>query len=83
MGRGHEGGGLLVAGQDQFDLRTAQGFDEVEIFLAGNTEDAVDAFVLQCCDKEIRSLHRPCLVAHVASLDCRRFALVHDGNGPS
>jgi hypothetical protein len=47
MRRGHEGRGLLVPRQDQLDLGGAQRLDDVEVFLARHTEDAVDALVLR------------------------------------
>ncbi len=53
MGGGHEARRLLVAGQDQLDLGVAQGFDDVEILLAGNPEDSVDPLVLEGGDEEI------------------------------
>jgi hypothetical protein len=51
IGRGHEGRPLLVPGQDQLDRGVAQALDNIEIFLAGNAEDAVDAFVLKRGDQ--------------------------------
>ena len=53
VGRGHERRALLVAGQDQLDRRIAQAFDDVEVLLAGNPENAVDALVLECGDQQI------------------------------
>ena len=53
MGCGHEGRSLLVPRQDELDRRVAQRLDDVEIFLARNAEDAVDALVLQRRDQEI------------------------------
>src|ERR1043166_2837962 len=56
------GGGALkgaawsLAREDQRDLRLAQGFDDVEIFLAGNAEDALDAFVLERGHQQIGTL---------------------------
>ena len=63
----HEGGRLLVAGQDQLDFRGAERFHNVEILLAGDAEDAIDTFILQRRDEQIRSLHLALLPAHVAS----------------
>jgi len=40
-----------MPGQDELDLRGAQRFHNVEIFLAGNAEDAIDALVLQRRDQ--------------------------------
>ena len=53
VGRRHEGGRLLVPGQDQLDLRALQQLDDVEVLLARNAEDAVDALVLQRRDEKI------------------------------
>ena len=55
IGRGHERGALLVPGQHQLDRGSAQTLDHVEIFLAGNAEDAVDALVLQRGDNQVRT----------------------------
>jgi hypothetical protein len=65
--RGHEGGGLLVAGQDQFDFGGAKRFHQIEILLAGHAEDAVDTFVLQRRDKQVGSFCFAFLLTHVAS----------------
>ena len=57
--RRHEARSLLVAGNHQLDARVAQRLDHVEVLLAGNAEDALDAFVLERRDEKIRSLcHR-------------------------
>ena len=56
VGCGHERCALFMPGHDQLDGRLAQALDHVEIFLAGNAEDAVDAFVLQRGDHQVRSL---------------------------
>ena len=47
VGRGHEAGRLLVAGDDEFDRGIAQRFDDVEVLLPGHAEDALDALVFQ------------------------------------
>jgi len=44
--------------QHELDARFAQGFNDREIFLAGQTENALDAFVFQRFDKKVRSLGR-------------------------
>ena len=49
--RRHETGGLFVPGQDQPDTRPRQRIEEIEILFAGNAEDELDAFVLQCFDE--------------------------------
>ena len=51
VGRGHEGRALLVAGQDQLDRRVAQAFHDIQVLLAGNPENAIDALVLECGDQ--------------------------------
>src|SRR5690606_31818552 len=38
IGGGHEAGGLFVPVDDQLDLRAAQRFEQVQVFLAGNGE---------------------------------------------
>ncbi len=53
IGGRHEHRRLLVAGDDQLDAGMAQRLDHVEIFFAGNAENALDAFVLKCGDKQI------------------------------
>jgi hypothetical protein len=57
MRRRHERSRLFVTGQDQLDLRIAQRLDNVEVFLARHTEDAVNPFVLQCRDQKVRALY--------------------------
>jgi len=49
--RGHERRRLLMAGEDELDLRLAQRFHHVEVFLAGNAEDALDPLVLERRDQ--------------------------------
>ncbi len=56
MGGGHEGGGLLVAGDDEFDGGGAQRLDHVEVFLARHPEDAVHTFPLQRRNQQVRTL---------------------------
>ena len=48
VSRGHEGRALLVAGQDQLDRRVAQAFHDIQVLLAGNPENPIDALVLEC-----------------------------------
>ena len=55
VGGGHEGGRLLVAGQHQLDRGGAQRLDHVEVLLARDAEDALDALVLERRDQEIRT----------------------------
>ena len=51
----HERRRLLVSGQYQLDARLPQRLDDVEVFFAGHAEDAVDAFVRERCDQQIRT----------------------------
>ena len=51
--RGHEGCRLFVAGQYQFDARRAQRFHHIQVLLAGNAEDPVNPFVLQCRHQQV------------------------------
>ena len=50
---GHEGGRLLVPGQDELDRGRPQRLDHVEVLLARDAEDAVDALVLERRDQQI------------------------------
>jgi hypothetical protein len=56
VGGGHEGGGLLVAGEDELDRGGAQGLDRVEVLLARHPEDALHALPLQSRHQKIRTL---------------------------
>ena len=58
--RGHEGGGLLMARQHQFDRRAAQRLDEIKVFFSGDPEDLSHAFVLERRHHEFCAVHRPC-----------------------
>ncbi len=51
VGRRHEGRRLLVPRQHEFDPGMAQRFQDVEVFLPRQREDAVDTFVFQCRDQ--------------------------------
>ena len=53
VGRRHEGRGLLMTRDDEPDRRFADGFDDVEVFLAGNSEDSIDTLVLERRDEKI------------------------------
>jgi hypothetical protein len=53
MGGGHEGGGLLMASQDELDRRFADGFDDIEILFARDAEDAIDALILEGGNKQV------------------------------
>src|SRR5271165_743741 len=54
-GRRHEGRSLLMPGDDELDRRFADGFDDVEVFLAGNSEDSINTLVLKGGDEKIRT----------------------------
>jgi hypothetical protein len=71
MRGGHEGRRLLMARQHQLDLRLPQRLDQIEVFLAGNAEDALDTLILQRCDEDIRSLGhgKTCDVLRLGELD--------------
>ena len=51
----HEGRRLLVARQYQLDARLPQRLDDVEVLFAGHAEDAIDAFVRERGDQQIRT----------------------------
>ena len=46
VGRRHERRGLLVASQDEVDLRAVQRFDDGKVLFAGDPEDPLDAVIL-------------------------------------
>ncbi|MND66376.1 hypothetical protein D3C80_577690 [compost metagenome] len=56
VGGSHEACRLLVTGQYQLDLRLAQGFEQVEVFLTGNAEHILDTFVFQALHNDIGGL---------------------------
>ena len=58
MCRRHERGRLLVAGQHQLDAGLAQSFDDVEILLARNPEDLLNALVLERGNDDFGAIHR-------------------------
>ncbi|MNZ93940.1 hypothetical protein D3C78_1130330 [compost metagenome] len=61
IGGCHEARRLLVAGQYQLDLRLAQGFQQVEVFLTRNAEHILDTFVFQALHNDIGGLgHLAC-----------------------
>ena len=49
----HEGCRLLVAGEDQLDLRLAQRFDHMQVLLPGDAEDALDPLILERSHQKI------------------------------
>ena len=51
VGGGHEGGGLLVAGEHELDRGCAERLDHVEVLLARHPEDALHPLPLQCRDE--------------------------------
>ena len=57
VGGRHEPGCLLVAGQNQAYARTRKGVEEIEIFLAGNAENVLDAFIFQTSHQQVGCLH--------------------------
>jgi hypothetical protein len=52
-GRGHEGGRLLVPGEDQLDARLAQRLEDVQVLLARYPENALHPFVLKRADQQV------------------------------
>jgi hypothetical protein len=42
--------------QHQLDFRASQGFDDVEIFFARESKNALDAFIFQRGNQKVRSL---------------------------
>jgi hypothetical protein len=42
-----------MAGQDQLDRGFADGLDDVEVFFAGNAEDAIDALIFEGGYKQV------------------------------
>jgi hypothetical protein len=53
MGGSHEGGGLFVACDEEFDGRLPQRFDKIEILLAGDAEDMCDSLVFEGRDQQV------------------------------
>ncbi len=54
IGRGHETRALLVPRQDQLDcLRARQAVEEIQILLARNAENILDAFFLKTFDEQV------------------------------
>jgi hypothetical protein len=50
-----------MAREHELDRRAAQRLDDVEVLLAGNAEDALDALVLERGDEEIGAFgHEAC-----------------------
>jgi hypothetical protein len=44
-----------VTRQNQLNRRGSYALDDIQIFFARNSEDAVDTFVLECGNEEIRT----------------------------
>ena len=53
IGGCHEAGGLLVAGNHQFDFRAAQGLQQVQVFFPGDGEDVFNPFGFQGANEQI------------------------------
>ncbi len=53
----HERRALFMATGDELDGRIEQCIHEIEVFLAGDTEDVLDAFVLQAFDEQFCGSH--------------------------
>jgi hypothetical protein len=54
----HEGCRLFMAGHHQLNRRTAQRFDDVEIFFSGHRKDLLYTLVLKCRYEQTGSIHR-------------------------
>ena len=62
VGRRHERRRLLVPREDKRDARFAQKLDNIEVLLAGDAEDEIDALVFKRRDQQVRSFgHDPSL----------------------
>ncbi len=71
----HERGALLVARQDEADLRrVAQRVEDREVLRAGNAEDVVDAFAQQSVDQRARAGCRVDLLVF-AGIHCNAFSV--------
>ncbi len=77
MGRRHEGRRLFVAGEDKLDRRAAQGFENVEILLAWDAEDPIDALIFEGGDEQF------CTFRHGDSPGNERLMDVGKGEGES
>ena len=53
IGGRHETGGLLMAGNHQFDFRAAQGLQQVQVFFPGDGEDVFNPFGFQGANEQI------------------------------
>ena len=62
---GHEGRALLVAHGDELDGRVAQCLDDLQIFLARNAEDVLDAFAFQAFDQDLCRVHRFVILSQI------------------
>ncbi len=86
---GHEGGALLVAREDEADLRrVAQGVDHRQVLRAGDAEDVVDALAQERVHQRPRAGHR-CRAIGVRCFSERARAAVpalilevHGGSAP-
>ena len=53
----HEGGGLLVARQDELEVAVEQHIHDVDVLFARDPVDGVDSFVLEATHEQLCSLH--------------------------
>jgi hypothetical protein len=53
VGRCHESCRLLMTSYDQFDGGSPKAFDDIEVLLAGYTEDTINTLVLQGRNEKI------------------------------
>ncbi len=54
---GHERRALLVPRRDELDRAVEQRVHHVDVLLAGNAEDVLDAFVLEALDQQLGRGH--------------------------
>ena len=57
VGGCHERGRLFVPGDDDLDAASPEGFEKVEVLLAGQAEDVFNAFFFQLLHEQVRCFH--------------------------
>ena len=57
VGGGHERRRLLVARDNELDVRRAERLEEIEVLLARQAEDVLDALLFQLSDEQVRCFH--------------------------
>jgi len=51
IGSGHEGCRLLMTGHDKLDRGSPKAFDDIEVFLPGHPENAIDTLILEAATR--------------------------------